>query len=379
MVDTLEEEVGETNSLFINCGDNLGAKIDRTDMDVRKASLIYKLTGQIGVDVMAPGASDFRFGLDFLKDTALIASYPMVCANLVDATTEKTLFEPYVVLNRGGVRILVSAVLDESFSSGKDAMRMTSPYTALREIIESVPHDYVVVIFHTGQVTAQNIALAVGGIDQILLGDKKAVGALQTTTGSGFMAYSNEKGRDIGYLDIITDEHGKLTTIPPKYILASVAEIEADREIRKQIKRFKFRELEERYPNKQQLNDDYMGVEWCIRCHKEQHDTWLKTRHASAFDTLSEKGEAQNNACLPCHETKRNLTASDPAEDDSFFAMFNLPGVQCEACHGPGARHVNDPKDNLMMEADAETCMVCHNEKRDPDFDFATDRLPGTH
>ena len=378
VADMLKEEVGGTNSLFINCGDNIGRLTDGRELEERKASLIYKLTGQIGVDVLAPGASDFQFGVDFLKDTALLTTYPFVCANLVDKATGKNVFEPYVVLKRGGIRTLVTGVINESFNLGDDNVRVTLPDDALREIIESVSHDYAVVVFHTTQETAQRVAASVGGVDQILLGEKNAVGYLPVETGSGFMAYANDNGRNIGYFDILRDENGKLSTMLPEHVFASFTEIEGDREIQRKINRFKFRDLEARYPNKQKIQDSYMGVEWCIRCHKEQYEAWLKTGHASALDTLSEKGEAENETCLKCHETKRDLNGAESA-DNSFFEMFNLPGVQCEACHGPGGRHTNDPKENLMMEADAQTCIACHNKKMDPDFNFATDRLKGTH
>lgn len=100
---------------------------------------------------------------------------------------------------------------------------------------------------------------------------------------------------------------------------------------------------------------EYIGAKKCRMCHKVEFTSWEKTSHATAFDTL--KPEEQGNAeCVDCHTTVANA---------------ELPGVQCEACHGPGA----DYKGKKVMEdraasvaaglqiPDEKTCVKCHNDK----------------
>ena len=51
-----------------------------------------------------------------------------------------------------------------------------------------------------------------------------------------------------------------------------------------------------------------------------------------------------------------------------------LAGVQCENCHGPGSRHIEDPISNPLFvgkddpEAWKARCMTCHDADNSPAF-----------
>ena len=103
----------------------------------------------------------------------------------------------------------------------------------------------------------------------------------------------------------------------------------------------------------------YIGVDKCKLCHKIQYDSWSKTKHAKALDSLKPEERAKKE-CIDCH-----ITAG----------RADLAGVQCEACHGPG----NDYKTLAVMKDKAKAaaaglripaekdCVVCHN-KKSPNF-----------
>ena len=109
----------------------------------------------------------------------------------------------------------------------------------------------------------------------------------------------------------------------------------------------------------------YVGASKCKICHKVEYASWETLPHAKAFDRL--KPEEQSKAeCLTCHATGNNA---------------ELPGVQCEACHGPGSlykspkvmsksKYKEDPDGmhKMSLEAgmivpDEKTCLGCHNDK----------------
>ena len=59
-----------------------------------------------------------------------------------------------------------------------------------------------------------------------------------------------------------------------------------------------------------------------------------------------------------------------------------LEGNQCENCHGPSSKHVEQPDNAEFRKAIARTvegvekshfCIGCHDEDNSPKFDFATD------
>lgn len=94
----------------------------------------------------------------------------------------------------------------------------------------------------------------------------------------------------------------------------------------------------------------YVGVKACTPCHKtekqgKQQPIWQESAHAKAFATLktpeaqkvAEKAGVKGPAseaeqCLKCHTTAAGVAAADLKPG---FAKED--GVQCEACHGPGA------------------------------------------
>ena len=114
-------------------------------------------------------------------------------------------------------------------------------------------------------------------------------------------------------------------------------------------------------------DQDYLGPAACAPCHAEQAKAWGRTRHAQAYQTLDAKGQQFNLNCLPCHVTGVAMKQANLA--------LSLPdkrrGVGCEACHGPGLRHGEDPKGNpLVKRPGPEVCAACHAPPHDDNFDY---------
>jgi hypothetical protein len=60
---------------------------------------------------------------------------------------------------------------------------------------------------------------------------------------------------------------------------------------------------------------------------------------------------AGRGACVDCHEDVAEAAAGGAHE-----------GVHCEACHGPLARHAEDPSIDPGLPQAAELCGRCHSE-----------------
>lgn len=119
----------------------------------------------------------------------------------------------------------------------------------------------------------------------------------------------------------------------------------------------------------------YIGVAKCKMCHKVEHTSWETLAHAKAFERL--KPEEQSKAeCLSCHATGNSA---------------DLPGVQCEACHGPGSGYksikvMKDPEAARaagLMIPDEGACKGCHDAGKAPHevpaFDFEKAKAKGIH
>ena len=99
---------------------------------------------------------------------------------------------------------------------------------------------------------------------------------------------------------------------------------------------------------------EYVGAAKCKMCHKVQYASWEGTKHAKATETAKAGTDREWGAdCAKCHTTN---------------ASEDFEGVQCEACHGPGAdfKKMSIMKDreaavtNGLVIPSQETCNKCH-------------------
>ena len=116
---------------------------------------------------------------------------------------------------------------------------------------------------------------------------------------------------------------------------------------------------------------EYVGAQACRDCHNEQYETWGKTVHASIY-------KSEQAMAAPAEEMFRYNTGVGAS---GGYPELGLEGVQCEACHGPGERHVNEPdvKDKgyiISLGGKCSSCVVeqicrgCHTFEFDPEFNF---------
>jgi peroxiredoxin len=112
----------------------------------------------------------------------------------------------------------------------------------------------------------------------------------------------------------------------------------------------------------------YSGEEFCAVCHRDEHSTWLMTKHSSAWETLVEHGKDRDPECLRCH----TVGFGKPGGFDPKLRQDHLRGVQCENCHGRGGPHQSPEFAKAGFEP---VCLGCHDAQHSLHFVFA-ERLP---
>lgn len=114
----------------------------------------------------------------------------------------------------------------------------------------------------------------------------------------------------------------------------------------------------------------YTGTESCFECHAETRDFWKANEHAHAWVTLEKVNKTFDAECVSCH-----VTGYGQAGGSLVGKTAGREAVQCEACHGPGSKHVADPTlDNIIAKPTANDCAGCHNQHHSPRFQFDTYR-----
>jgi hypothetical protein len=105
------------------------------------------------------------------------------------------------------------------------------------------------------------------------------------------------------------------------------------------------------------------GAHRCAPCHESAHGFWSNTAHARAFWTLQNRGKARDLECVPCHVTGHDADAGAAA----IFVPQSLQAVQCEVCHGSGARHAEDPRAGTIVRVpERALCTRCHRRPHVP-------------
>jgi hypothetical protein len=115
----------------------------------------------------------------------------------------------------------------------------------------------------------------------------------------------------------------------------------------------------------------YAGIEECAMCHKKAVDFWKTTHHAQAWKTIVDVGKEANRDCIRCHVTGWEQPGGSSLTSISQTETFR--NVQCEACHGAAAKHVeSDGKERttLVRSPPETTCKTCHEPAHSDTFDY---------
>ncbi len=106
----------------------------------------------------------------------------------------------------------------------------------------------------------------------------------------------------------------------------------------------------------------YVGSHRCQGCHIEIYESWEKTAHSTAWETLVSQHREMDPSCFSCHSTGGGLVDGPQRPSQ----VGHLTGVGCESCHGAGQEHVSQPsKTNIQRSVPDGVCVTCHNGIQD--------------
>jgi hypothetical protein len=337
-----------------------------------------------GVAATTIGAFDLFRGGEQLKSMIEDFRLPMVSANVYDELTGELFVEPYIIVERAGVKFGITGALDPDgdVRTHRDVEQLGviigEPMETLPAVIEELHEkaDYVILLSQLGLEQSKLLAEELPGIDFMVIGAAAQYAAKPFEIAGTVMIQPGYKGQRLsdyrlrfneeyvyqGYEGKTLDLGDKVPSDAAMALLLKEHKIAIEEASRRRAAARK----PQTDPEVPRWTNACLGVDAsCVRCHQPQVEQWEETRHAHAFKSLELGHQTTNPECLRCHTT----CYLDMPLDGSVTVAGNMKSVQCESCHGRAADHARDGSYGGVTEA---TCTVCHDKENSPDFDFAT-------
>ena len=364
---------GVAPALYLDAGGFFPEQDGRTDLaEFMLASLVRLKVAAVGI-----GPRDLRYGVAYLRDVARRTGAPLVCANLLDRKSQSPLFPTSRIVEVAGTRVGVFALVGDRLDVGpaRDSLVVTDPENAAHAevaALEAKGAKVIVLLAQLGRAGGEDLVSAVPGIDAVILGHDVPVYEAGRRIGGTVASYSGEQGQHLGVVTIQLGPDGATSDVT-----CTVASLGP--EIREQpgtlaiVKAFEdaFNERmrrEERSAYAADADSDpvdhFVGESICARCHVAESQQWRTTAHSLAWETLMRVKKDATPECIPCHVVGYHKAGG-------FETAARTPllvNVQCENCHGMGTEHGDDWL--TRQKVGEGTCRTCHNQERDPEFDF---------
>lgn len=167
------ESPGRT--LLFDCGDTIHGT--HAAVTTRGEALVPILNA-IGFDAMT-AHWEFAYGPDRLREIAARLDYPLLAVNCYDQRTNQRVFEPYTLVQAGGLQVgvigLAATIVDKtmpaSFSEGVYFTLGNQELPGLiRHLRDEEKVDLVILISHLGFPQEMKLAREIDGIDVLLSG-----------------------------------------------------------------------------------------------------------------------------------------------------------------------------------------------------------------
>ncbi len=372
---------GGVPALFVDAGGSFPEVDSRTDL----AEFMLRSLADLRVGAVGLGPRDLRHGIAFLRDQVRRLEVPMTCANLVDRGKHAPLFPESRVVDAAGVRVGVFALIGDRLDLGPahDSLLVLDPENVAARVVAELRArgaQVIVLLSQLGRVGGEDLATAVPGIDVVILGHDVPILGHGRRIGDAIGSYAGEQGQQLGVVTLTLGPDGRaadatcdVRSLGPDVreqpaTLAKVKAFEDAYNERMRVEQRRAQALAAADPDSDPV-DHFVGGEVCARCHAAESEQWRTTAHSLAWETLVREHKDATPECVPCHSVGYRQPGGfvDPVRTP------HLVNVQCENCHGMGTEHSDTW---LARSALGErTCRACHNQERDPEFDFPA-KLP---
>lgn len=376
----------------------------RGGLEQTKAKFGVALTalGMMKYDAVALSADDLKVGVDEALGQYLnLGEKPkIVVANVQAASGFEKTVQPSLRAKAGPIAVGITAVLDpEELKRLADPAKevllpiVTEPEKALPAVLADLEKDTQtqILLVQGPPEMARTLAGKFPGFDIVVATSHVDPDAEPETLNNGktMLVSVGNKGKYVGVVGLYQDpkhpyRYGRLTLSSRYNGKAEPMRKLIEDDFQEMLKQ---RGVVENFPRRDYTDgipgSTFAGAESCKTCHPGTYARWAATQHAHAFENIvtDPKGERSDHQfdaeCVSCHTTGFEYKTGWVSAATTPY----LKGNQCENCHGPASKHVEEPDNAAFRKAIARTaeaadktrlCNRCHDEDNSPKFDFAT-------
>ena len=175
-VSALREEYSKGRTVFtVDAGDFIQGNSYGTMTDGEGS---VGVMNTVGYDLAVPGNHEFDYGFDIFMERMSQLDFPVICANLVYKDSGRSIFDEYLILERGGARVgffglLTTETEAETMAGNMGNSTVTDPVVAAKRMVsllEEKDVDCIVAVGHLGvtsrdHITSDRLCSRVPGID----------------------------------------------------------------------------------------------------------------------------------------------------------------------------------------------------------------------
>lgn len=373
------------NQLIFDIGDAIAGQ---EDYHVIQYDYMMKAFQSINFNALNIGHREALLplsSLNKLKQLSNEKSLPILSANLRTKVNQKTIFEPFTIINKNNKKIgvigLVSPNLNQSTLD--ENIQIQEPRLALAEFISELDKKVDVIIllgFLSNQEMIQ-IADEFYEVDFILGGNVNESSQQLEKRNQSWIYYTTNEGRTLGQISF---QLNPKINILSQHISLAYENIYNNEEIKKLSNDYRnavrntslsvdrLNNSANAIPGVTNLNY-YVGSEKCSTCHEAEYNIWKTTSHGHAFKSLQDKNSDADPSCIKCH----TIGFGTESGYQRAFKAEKLINVGCENCHGPAGIHVDEFKSNSKRvfkfnQVTADDCTKCHYGEFSRPFNFNT-------
>lgn len=201
------------DAITLNAGDDFqGSPIS----SITKGLSQILILNEIMPTAFTLGNHEFDYGVENLIKAMEVVRFKIISANVYDLPTNKNLFDPYVIVNAGSVRIAIIGIILENldeyvFPENIEGVKVVDPLLSVKRSVEEVKNisDIIVVLSHSGFEQDSLLALDLSEVDVIVGGHSHTVLHQPVIVNNIIICQVGDRGRFLGLLETEVDKEEK--------------------------------------------------------------------------------------------------------------------------------------------------------------------------